>query len=81
LRAITERHADVLAILATMTFHIDKVANLITEVNHAGLHGNTKILVGGYPFNIATNLWRSVGADAYARDDQQALDIAEGLVS
>jgi methanogenic corrinoid protein MtbC1 len=81
LRAITERAADVLAISATMTFHIDKVANLVAEVRHAGLDGRTKILVGGYPFNIAANLWRSVGADAYAPDAQQALDMAESLVS
>jgi len=80
LRAIVDRGADVLAISATMTFHIDKVASLITEVRKAGLDGKTKILVGGYPFNIAPNLWHSVGADGYARDAQQALRMVEGLI-
>ncbi len=79
LRAITERKADVLAISATMTFHIDKVSDLISTVRGAGLDGRTKIMVGGYPFNIAPNLWKSVGADGYARDARQALVIAEGL--
>jgi methylmalonyl-CoA mutase cobalamin-binding domain/chain len=79
LRAIVERDAEVLAISATMTFHIDKVSSLIAEVRRAGLDARTKILVGGYPFNISPNLWQSVGADAYALDAQQALSAAEGL--
>jgi methylmalonyl-CoA mutase cobalamin-binding domain/chain len=79
LRAIAERDAEVLAISATMTFHIDKVSSLIAEVRRAGLDARTKILVGGYPFNISPNLWQSVGADAYALDAQQALSAAEGL--
>ena len=80
LRAVSERNADVLAISATMTFHIDKVSSLITAARHAGLDRRTKIMVGGYPFNIAPNLWQAVGADGYARDAQQALVIAEGMV-
>jgi methanogenic corrinoid protein MtbC1 len=37
-------------------------------------------MVGGYPFNIAPNLWLSVGADTYARDARQALLAAEELL-
>lgn len=79
LRTLSEREAHVLAISATMTFHIDKVSGLIREVRRAGLDARTKIMVGGYPFNIAPDLWQSVGADGYARDAQQALIAAEGL--
>jgi methanogenic corrinoid protein MtbC1 len=79
LRAVSERNADVLAISATMTFHIEKVSSLIAAMHRSGLDGHTKIMVGGYPFNIAPNLWQSVGADGYARDAQQALAIAESL--
>lgn len=79
LRALSEREADVLAVSATMTFHIDKVSGLIAEVRRAGLDERTKILVGVYPFNIAPNLWQSVGADAFAHDARQALIAAEGL--
>jgi len=80
LRAIVERNADVLAISATMTLHIDKVTGLIAELHRSVLGVRTKVLVGGYPFNIAPNLWKSVGADAYAYDAQQALIAAEGLI-
>ena len=40
-----------------------------------------RILVGGYPFNIAGNLWQSVGADGYAPDAQQAIRVAEELLA
>jgi MerR family transcriptional regulator, light-induced transcriptional regulator len=81
LAAIRERSADVLAISATMTFHVDKVASLIEAVRQAGLDQGTKMIVGGYPFNISAELWRSVGADGYARDARQALQLAENLVA
>jgi methanogenic corrinoid protein MtbC1 len=81
LRAVSERNADVLAISATMTSHIDKVTDLIAEVRRSGLGERTKVLVGGYPFNISPNLWKSVGADAYASDAQQALITIEGLTA
>ncbi len=81
LRAVAEREAELLAISATMTFHIDKVSSLISEVRRAGLDGRTKMLVGGYPFNIAPTLWRSVQADGYARDARQALEMAESLLT
>jgi methanogenic corrinoid protein MtbC1 len=80
LDALRERETDVLAISATMTFHIDLVSDLIAEVRRAGLDVRTKILVGGYPFNISPNLWQTVGADGYAADAQQAVNLAERLV-
>jgi methanogenic corrinoid protein MtbC1 len=40
---------------------------------------STNVLVGGYPFNIAPKLWKSVGADGFARDAQQALHVVEGM--
>jgi len=77
--AVSERKAEVLAISVTMTIHIEKVSALIAAVRRAKLDAHTKIMVGGYPFNIAPNLWQAVGADGFARDAQQALTISEEL--
>jgi methanogenic corrinoid protein MtbC1 len=77
---IAEREVDVLAISATMTFHIDQVTALTAELRRAGLDKRTKVLVGGYPFNIAPDLWQTVGADGYARDAQKALEVAERIL-
>jgi methanogenic corrinoid protein MtbC1 len=79
-KLLIEHKADVLAISATMTFHVSRVAALIDAVRAAPECRNVRILVGGHPFNIAPDLWEDVGADAYGRDPQEAVDIAEKLV-
>ncbi len=80
LRAVEERQADVLAISATMTFHVSQVADLIAAFRRAGLDRRARVLVGGYPFNIAPDLWQRVGADGYAPDAQQAVETAERMM-
>ncbi len=82
LSAVEERGADVLGISATMTFHVGAVRELIEATKSAGLgeNGGVRILVGGYPFNIAPRLWQQVGADGHGQDAQQALAIANRLV-
>jgi methanogenic corrinoid protein MtbC1 len=79
LEVIKERQADILAISATITFHMPAVRELIDGVRASG--AGVKILVGGYPFNAAPGLWRQVGADGYARDAQEAIAVADRLVA
>ncbi|MEP6766847.1 MAG: cobalamin-dependent protein [Gemmatimonadaceae bacterium] len=80
-QALIERKADVLAISATMTFHIPLVAELIERVRGADSLKHVKILSGGYPFNIESELWRQVGADGYAPGAEQAIASAHALMS
>ena len=61
--AIADRKAELLLLSATMTFHLSSVREVIREVRAYGARG-VKIMVGGYPFNLAHGLWRAVGADA-----------------
>lgn len=77
---LTERKPDVLAISATMTFHIKLVVDLIERVRAVDADKKIKILVGGYPFNIEGNLWRQVGADGCAPDAERAIVTANSLV-
>jgi methanogenic corrinoid protein MtbC1 len=86
--AVTGQGADVLAISATMTFHLTAVQELIDLVRATPVAGSRaagspplKILVGGYPFNTAPDLWRSVGADGSAADAAAAVALAERLVA
>ena len=79
LSAVAKRKAEALAISVTMTIHLEKVSALIAEVRRAKLDAQTKIMVGGYPFHLAPNLWQVVGAAGFARDAQQALQVAEEL--
>jgi methanogenic corrinoid protein MtbC1 len=79
--AIAADHApDVLALSATMTFHLPNVAEVIEHVRRRP-GSPPKILVGGYPFNLAPDLWREVGADGYAPDAEGAIALANQLLS
>jgi methanogenic corrinoid protein MtbC1 len=79
LQALSDRRADVLAVSVTMTFHIRAVESLIAAVRAAEQLKDVKILVGGYPFNIEPELWKRVGADAYAADASDAVAMASSL--
>jgi methanogenic corrinoid protein MtbC1 len=77
-QVIADRAADILAISTTMTFHLGQVAELISAVRASPDAGAARILVGGYPFNVAGGLWRQMGADGYAASAEDALAVADG---
>lgn len=80
LQAIRERHADVVAISVTITSHMRKAESLIDAIRSDEGCKDVKILVGGYPFNIAPELWRQLGADGSASNAEDAIRLAERLV-
>jgi MerR family transcriptional regulator, light-induced transcriptional regulator len=80
LRLLVDHHADVLALSATIAFHVGAVRETIRRVRSSAECKGLLILVGGYPFNIAGDLWRKVGADGGARDAAGALALAEDLL-
>jgi methanogenic corrinoid protein MtbC1 len=73
--AVKERKADLLALSATMTYHVDTMQTLIRLVRTRANAPNLKIMVGGLPFNSSPALWQEVGADFWAPDAEQALQI------
>lgn len=77
--AIKEEQANILAISATMTFHVSEVKALIDQIRTTEGGQDIKIMVGGYPFNIDGNLWKHVGADGYAADSETAVLLAYDL--
>lgn len=80
LEMVKAHEADVLAVSATMTFHILKVKELISHVRNAMGDKAPKIIVGGYPFKISEGLWKSVGADGFSEDAEAAVALANKLV-
>jgi methanogenic corrinoid protein MtbC1 len=80
LRALEDREAEILAISATMTFHVSAVADLIARVRTGEAGEAVQILVGGYPFNLSPDLWRNIGAHGYAPDAQEAVAIAMRMI-
>jgi len=78
-QALAERKAHVLAVSATMTFHVRAVEELVAAVRASEGLRAVKVMVGGYPFNVEPELWRRVGADAYAADASEAVAAAGHL--
>lgn len=80
IRTLKDREADVLAVSATMSFHLRAVSELIAAVRASEVGDRVKVLVGGYPFNVVPDLWQLVGADAGARDAEESVAAAARLV-
>ena len=77
INVLAENNSNILAISACMTFHIPAVREAIAAVRLAS--PATRILVGGYAFRIAPNLWRDVGADYWTKDASEAISLIGGL--
>ena len=81
IKLITDIHADVLAISATITANVPHVAELIAAVRATPECQSIKIVVGGYPFRLSQNLWQTVGADGFAADADSACSTINELVA
>ncbi len=80
-RSVQDLCPHVVAISATMTFHVSRVATLVQTLRELDGGKRLRIMVGGYPFNIAPELWRTIGADGYAPDAEGAIAVAHELVA
>jgi methanogenic corrinoid protein MtbC1 len=78
---IKQRKAKGLFVSATMGYNVTKVRQLVEDVRSDPELQDVKIVVGGYPFNSVKGLVRSVGADGYARDAEEAIRVANDLLS
>ena len=76
-QSVREQKADMLAISVTFIPNLALVQELIDLVRAAV---SVKILVGGYPFNIAPTMWPEMGADGCAQDAAAAVELANRLV-
>jgi MerR family transcriptional regulator, light-induced transcriptional regulator len=80
LQTIRERNADLVLLSATMTFHLRLVRDLIAAIRADERTNDVAVMVGGYPFNVAPDLWREIGADGFAADAAGAVETAARLV-
>ncbi len=78
-QTVLQLKADVLAISATITYHVDAVEKLIAAIRSTPECRNIKVLVGGYPFKVAPNLWQTIGADGSANNAEDAVIEANRL--
>jgi MerR family transcriptional regulator, light-induced transcriptional regulator len=70
---------DVVAISATMTYHLKEVKAAIEAIRKANVPQTPKILVGGRPFLVCADLWKRVGADLSAQSCSEAMVCIDGM--
>lgn len=80
INAVREPVADILAISTTLTIHLPSTKAIIDRLHEEKLTEKTKVLVGGYAFNLDPELWRHIGADGFAADAASAITEARRLV-
>lgn len=80
LQTLDERGAQVLAVSATLGFHVAAVQDLIACLRADARFAHVKVLVGGYPFNLAPGLWQQIGADGHASTADEAISLAQDWV-
>jgi len=76
-QALVERGADLLAVSATMGYHLHAVQELTRSVRADSRCADLHVMVGGYPFTVDPALWKKVGADGTAADADAAVALAE----
>jgi methanogenic corrinoid protein MtbC1 len=79
-QGVQAQQPQLLALSATISTQLNQVAEIIRQVRLEAGPG-LKILVGGYPFNVAPAAWQRVGADGYAADADSAVREGYRLVS
>ena len=79
LEAVRDRKADIIAISSTIASRIPVIHYLIRSLRADPKTKRVKIIVGGYPFNLIPDLWKQIGADAYAGNADEAVSIANRL--
>ncbi len=77
---LIKENANVLGLSVTMSFHIKEASDLIKSVKLDPRCADVKIVVGGYPFIVDDQLWKTIGADGYARNAREAVEISVKLV-
>ena len=72
--------ADLLGLSATLERNVNNIRSVIESVKTNRDLEHVKIVVGGYPFIQDELLWKKVGADGFARNGIDVVDVAGRLV-
>jgi len=80
IKAIELYKAEVLALSVTMSYHVDALINLIHAIRSEKTIKNTKIIVGGHPFNLDENLWKNVVSDGYSKNAVEVISLVKNIL-
>lgn len=75
-----EQKPDVIALSITMPYHVSTLRDTIAAIRGDKDLENVKVLVGGLPFLNNEKLYENLGADAYASNAIEGVQIANQLL-
>lgn len=78
LAAVNDKDADIVGMSALLTTTMVVMQELIVELEKAGLQTKVKVMIGGAPVTRA--FAEQIGADGYAPDAAEAVDLAASLL-
>jgi 5-methyltetrahydrofolate--homocysteine methyltransferase len=76
-KALDER-PQILALSALLTTTMPEMGRVIGALSQAGVREALKVIVGGAPVN--RNFANDIGADGYAKDAAEAIDLVRSLI-
>jgi len=79
-QALIEHRVDLLALSASSPMHVRSIGEVIDQLRQPPTQ-DVKVIVGGYPFNVAPELWRKLGADGSAASAAEAVKLGNRLFS
>lgn len=77
-RKVAEERPQVLALSALLTTTMPEMRKVIVALTQVGSRGAVKVIVGGAPVN--QNFANDIGADGYAKDAAEAIDLVRSLI-
>jgi 5-methyltetrahydrofolate--homocysteine methyltransferase len=77
-RRVEETRPDILGLSALLTTTMDQMKVVIGALKEKGLRDSVRVMVGGAPVN--KTFADGIGADGYAKDAVEAVDVAKALL-
>ncbi len=70
------KQARVVALSVTVSCNLRSLEGMVQHIRE---NSDARVMVGGYPFQVAEGLWREVGADACGTDASDAVRVAQTI--
>lgn len=77
---VNEQQPDILCLSSTMSYGVHQTKNVIERLRSKAEFDRVKIMVGGLAFIINPELYKLVGADAMAKNAEDAIIMANKLL-
>jgi 5-methyltetrahydrofolate--homocysteine methyltransferase len=75
---VIDEQPQILALSALLTTTMPEMGKVIGALSQAGIRESVKVIVGGAPVN--QNFAKDIGADGYAKDAAEAIDLVRSLI-